>query len=145
MSGQLHLLRGFVQWKDHRPGCGTIKTVDEAEGWIRYIARGGIHDFATWTTRRVTRADELEGGSVYFVRSGIVLFRMPFLGIEAIAGDSEWAILMRPELIRVEQKRVGMVRGWRYLADADAPPDLPAAGDDGLPEHMRHELKELGL
>ncbi|MDE0718103.1 MAG: DUF1489 family protein [Rhodospirillaceae bacterium] len=142
----LHLLRGFVQWHDRRPGGGEMKTVDEAEGWVRYIAGQGFDEFSTWTTRRVTRAAELEGGSVFFVRSGVVLFRMPFLRVEAIAGDSEWAVVMRPALIRVEQRRVGMVRGWRYLKDADAPPDLPAAAEAGdAPPEMAAELRELGL
>ena len=57
------------------------------------------------------------------------------------------AICMRPELVRVEHRRVGFVRGWRYLRDEDAPPDLvgaPAAGDEPPPE-MAAELRELGL
>lgn len=106
----------------------------------------GFDRFETITTRRVTRAAEMEGGSVYFVRSGTVLFRMPFLEVVDLWGG-EWAIVMRPELIRTERKRVGMVRGWRYMANADAPPDLPRLPleTDELPEHMRKELEELGL
>lgn len=143
MTAPLHLLRGFVQWHDRR-GFGEIKTVDDAEAWVNYIARQGFDEFSTWTTRRVTREAEMEGGSVYFVRSGTVLFRMPFIRVEDMGG--EWAILMRPELIRTERKRVGMVRGWRYLADADAPPDLPTLDiAPDLPEHVRKELEELGL
>ena len=144
MTATLHLLRGFVQWHDRR-GFGEITTVDDAEAWVRYIARHGFEEFSTITMRRPARAEELEGGSVYFVRRGATLFRMPFIGLEDYGGA--WAILMRPELIRVERKRVGMVRGWRYMADADAPPDLPRMplGSDDLPEHMRDELKELGL
>ena len=149
MSAPLHLLRGFVQWHDRRSGCDEIKTIDEAEGWVRHIADQGFDEFSTWTTRRVTRAAELKGGSVFFVggsKRRHTLFRMPFIGLEDY-GDA-WAILMRPELIRVEQRAVGMVRGWRYLADADAPPDLPAelSDDTGkFPEQMRRELQELGL
>ena len=35
----LHLLRDFVQWRDRRPGCGEIKTVDEAEKLFGEFAR----------------------------------------------------------------------------------------------------------
>ncbi len=149
MTAPLHLLRGFVQWNDGRPGCGQIKTIDEAEGWVRYIADRGFDEFSTVTMRRPARAAELEGGSVFFVggpKRRHTLFRMPFIGLEDYGGA--WAILMRPELIRVEQRAVGMVRGWRYLADADAPPDLadaaPVEADD-MPPAMRRELEELGL
>lgn len=141
----LHLLRGFTQWYDR--GGDEIKTVSAAKDWVDSVAGMGFDKFYTWTTRRVTRADELKGGSVYFVRSGRTLFRMPFQEVED-DGDG-WAINMKPELIRVEQKRVGMVRGWRYLKDEDAPPDIcPTDGgqtSDDPPEAMSGDLKELGL
>lgn len=146
MSGPLHLLRGFVQWADRRTG-EPIKTVDDAESWVRHIAELGFDRFVTETTRRVTRAAELEGGSVFFVggpKRNQALFRMPFMEIEGEAGD--WAIFMRPELIRVRQDFVGRVRGWRYLEHKDAPPDLSSiAGADDAPPEMARELKELGL
>ena len=122
--------------------------MDEAEDWVRYVAGMGFDEFSTCTTRRVTRAAEMEGGSVYFVRQGFVLFRMPFLRVEDVSGghDDEWAILMRPELVRVERRRVGMVRGWRYLKDEDAPPDIQPSDESGqLPPDMAAELRELGL
>jgi len=141
----LHLLRGFVEWYDRNEGQ-EIKTVDEAEAWVRHIAELGFDRFYTWTTRRVTRAAELKGGSVYFVRQGRTLFRMPFAHIEN-DGDG-FAICMRPELIRVEEKRVGMVRGWRYLLGQDAPRDLPQVmlchGED-LPPGLEAALREVGL
>ena len=142
MTRPLHLLRGFVEWTDRRTG-DEIKTVDEAEGWVKYIAGMGFDEFYTWTSRRSTRAAELEGGSVYFVRRGIARFRMPLVRVSP--SDGGWAIIMRPELIRVEQKRVGMVRGWRYLKDADAPPDLAPPPDGAPPPTMAAELRELGL
>ena len=138
----LHLLRGFVQWYDRLAGRGEIKTVEEAEAWVNHIADMGFDRFYTWTTRRVTRAAELKGGSVYFVRQGRTLFRMPFVRVED-DGDG-FAICMRPELIRVEEKRVGMVRGWRYLLGQDAPPDIRPA-EDGQAAELPSELRELGL
>ena len=141
----LHLLRGFVQWeRDGKP----IKTIPEAEAWVKHIADLGFELFYTSTSRRVTRAGELAGGSVFFVggaKRNQALFRMPFVKVEGEAGD--WSICMRPELIRVHQWPVGQVRGWRYLKDEDAPPDLPAveiAGFD-MPPDMIADLKREGL
>ncbi|MCY4471126.1 MAG: DUF1489 family protein [Thiotrichales bacterium] len=138
MSGtQLHLLRGFVQWKDRADK--PIKTVDGAEDWVNHIAELGFDRFYTWTTRRPRRGAELAGGSVFFVggeRRAQTLFRMPFV--------DGYVICMRPELIRVERLFVGQVRGWRYLEDA--PPDLPKRDvDEDLPEDLAQALDELGV
>ena len=152
MSAPLHLLRGFVQWRDRRTGK-DIKTIVDAEAWVKHVAELGFDSFYTETTRRPVRADELEGGSVYFVggpKRNQALFRMPFKELEDYGDGTLYGIAMRPELIRVRQDFVGRVRGWRYLRDADAPPDLPSQlstdneqGD--MPEEMAAELKELGL
>lgn len=146
----LHLLRGFVQWHDRNTGR-DIKTIEDAEAWVRHIAGLGFERFYTETTRRPTRADELEGGSVYFVggpKRNQALFRMPFIEVEEYGGEGGvYGIAMKPELIRVYQHHVGKVRGWRYLEDKDAPPDLPAVevSGDELPPEMQAELKEMGL
>ena len=146
MSPPLHLLRGFVQWRD-KTGK-PITTIAEADEWVRHIAGLGFDHFYTWTSRRPARGAELKGGSVYFVggaKRNQALFRVPFVDIYEDGYGYE--ITMRPELIRVRQDHVGKVRGWRYLRDEGAPPDLPAveiAGVD-MPPEMRRELKELGL
>lgn len=141
----LHLLRGFVQW--YR-GAEPIKTVEAAEAYVREIAGEGWDRFYTWSRRCPTRAAELEGGSVYFVggpKRNQALFRMPFVEVEESGGG--FAICMRPELIRVRQDHVGKVRGWRYLQERDAPPDLPAVevSGDELPPELQAELREAGL
>lgn len=120
----LHLLRGFVQW--YR-GTEPIKTVEAAEEYVREIAGEGWEQFYTWSSRRPTRAAELDGGSVYFVggpKRNQALFRMPFVEVEE--NGNGFAICVRPELIRVRQDHVGKVRGWRYLRGEDAPPEMVA-------------------
>ncbi len=127
---KLHLLRPFAKWriKPH--------TVDQAERYVNEVYGAGYGVFYTVSSRRPKRAAELEGGSVYFVRSGFTVFRMPLVEIEV--RRSGVCIAMRPKLIRVEPRKVGMVRGWRYLAAADAPPDIPS---DLLrvPRHLRRQ------
>ena len=143
MNGQLHLLRGFVQWSDRRTG-EPITSIEAADSWVNYIASCGFDVFYTWTSRRITRADELKGGSVFFVGGpgrDMALFRMPCIGVEE--DNPGWAICMKPRLIMVQPRVVGRVRGWRYLDAKSAPSDLLAAGRTatGLP----HNLRETGL
>ena len=124
----LHLLRPFTGWRS-----GT--SLRAAEAYVNTIRGGGYDKFYTTTARCPRRAAELEGGSVYFVRSGYTVFRMPFVEIEH--QDGEYHIAMKPRLIRVEPLKVGFVRGWRYLErdrapedlDASVPADLADAGD----------------
>lgn len=60
-------------------------------------------------------------------------------------------IEMEPRLFAVEQRRIGFLRGWRYMKDADAPPDLPRQllndneQANEMPPEMRRDLKEAGL
>ena len=143
MSRPLHLLRPFTGWFR---GAAPISTVAQAEEYVRELAEEGWDRFYTWSSRWPKRSAELKGGSVYFVSRKVTLFRMPFREVEDSGGGA--AICMRPELVRVQGKRVGLVRGWRYLADVDAPHDLPAASAaamDELPDRLRRELEELGL
>lgn len=150
MTAPLHLLRSFVQWRGNTDK--PIKTIEEAEEWVSHIAELGFDRFYTWTSRRPTRGAELNGGSVYFVggpKRNQALFRMPFVDIYE-DGDG-YEITMRPELIRVRQDHVGKVRGWRYLRDDDAPPDLPdlpqarLCHGEELPPGLEAGLKEAGL
>ena len=150
MTTPLHLLRPFALWSWRGK---PITTVEQAEEYVEHIASLGFDEFYTGTARAPKRVDEMKGGSLYFVRNKMTLFRMPFVCVEddretARRFQGDVLIIMRPRLIRVERRRVGFLRGWRYLADADAPPDLPAppaTETDELPEPMRRELEELGL
>ena len=143
MTGPLHLLRPFFGWVDTLQGRRPVQSVREAEDMIKWGRDLGYKEFQTTTRRRLARASELKGGSVYFCRSGFALFRMPFIRIVSEPPDHH--ITMEPLLIRVEPKRFGMVRGWRYLEDRNKPADEPAPDDDGPPPEVLRELQELGL
>ncbi|MCY4507537.1 MAG: DUF1489 family protein [Acidobacteria bacterium] len=138
-SAPLHLLRPFARWRWR--GKGDITTVEQAEEYVAHIASLGFGEFYTGTARAPTRAREMKGGSLYFVRDKVTLFRMPFLRVEfdretARRFQGEVLVIMRPELIRVERQHVGFLRGWRYLADEDAPRDLTAE-EAALPQWYR--------
>ena len=150
----LHLLRGMPPAIN---GC----PVDFPT--FRRLVRKWEHEravFGSWTRRAPRRAAELVGGSVYFVVKGETLFRMPFLGLEPVRDGfpnapahycEHTAIVCAPRVAMVEAHKVRYLRGWRYLTDADAPPDLSQpdlAGtldDAPPPPTMARELRELGL
>lgn len=127
MTNQLHLLRPFARWTWRGK---RLTTVGEAGEYVQAIRDAGFGHFYTATFRRPTRERELQGGSVYFVKSGVALFRMPFIRIEdepdlAARFQGRYLIVMEPELILVvSEPGVGFCRGWRYLQDRDKPPDL---------------------
>lgn len=136
MSGPLHLLRPYTEWR--------VKeyTRDAAAAYVAELRRErGEFEFGTLTSRRPTR--DLAGGSVYFCKGGVTLFRMPFLRLRP-AGPSIW-VLMRPEVYYVASRHVGMVRGWRYLLDADKPPDLDGVDRAAPAPRYPCNLRETGL
>ena len=98
------------------------------------------------------RADEiLDGGSVYWVMSGVLLCRQRVVGIVTDQRDDGTpctAIIMQNPAIAVVPRSVRAFQGWRYLTDADAPEDLAAharSHGDVLPVAMRRELAALCL
>ena len=99
-----------------------------------------------------TRAREvLDGGSIYWVIKGYVRARQRILGIETRVdpeGRKRCFLRLDPKLVPTDMHPSKPRRGWRYLTQADAPPDRDAAatGDvDRLPSEMADELRELGL
>jgi hypothetical protein len=97
-----------------------------------------------------TRAAELvEGGSMYWVIRGSVLVRQRIEAVERYTdeeGIGRCKLVFDPELVPVRPVPRRAFQGWRYLSEADAPPDLPPspAGDE-LPPRLRAELAALGL
>ncbi len=98
------------------------------------------------TRFRPKRADELVGGSIYWIIKHRITARQTILGFS----DSEerrTVIQLDPELVTVRAWPKRAHQGWRYLAAADAPPDL--AGDDGglmaLPPELWTRLAALAL
>ncbi len=98
------------------------------------------------------RAAELtDGGSLYWVVGGVMLVRQRVLEVRQDRepdGSACAALVLDPELVRVEGRPMRAFQGWRYLDPKDAPPDLDAAGQaaaETMPESLRRELALLGL
>ena len=141
----LHLIKLCV-------GCDSVK---DLEAWIREKrrkTRGKKTEHLHRTRMVPKRADELiDGGSLYWVIKGIVQVRQPLLDItegHKEDGSPCCLLILKNELIAVRPSPRRAFQGWRYLSQAEAPPDLKrgaASGITAMPPKLRKQLAELGL
>ena len=98
------------------------------------------------TRYRPKRADELVGGSLYWISQHRFGLRQPLIGFDDAEGG-RCAIVLAPVLIEVEPRPRRAHQGWRYISGADAPADIGASGnaDQRIPPGLHAELATLGL
>lgn len=129
--------------------CVGVSEIEELEVWVKDCLKG--RDTLDHVTRMFPkRGNEiLPGGSLYWVMRGMILCRQPIAALEQVTGADgieRCRIVFRPEIIPVRPTPRRAFQGWRYLEEADAPPDLAkSARVEGMPEQMRRDLAELGL
>jgi hypothetical protein len=120
-------------------GCSSLAVLE-----ARLAARGTE---ARLTTRyRPKRADEIDGGSLYWIIAHRIVARSPILRFdEAEGGRTDIVIAAQAIPVMARPRRAH--QGWRYLDGADAPPDLADAGEGAaaMPAELRDELSALGL
>jgi hypothetical protein len=140
----LHLLKMAV-------GVASLDELREARAQrIRQLGGSWVY-----TRNHPRRAEQvLAGGSIYWVIRGQVRVRQRITGFASKRDDKGRAyclIGVDPELVPTIGRPWRPFQGWRYLAAADAPPDLPAGYDisalagERMPERMLAELRALGL
>jgi hypothetical protein len=116
-------------------------SIDQMLGW--WANRGPQ---ARLTTRyKPKRADELVGGSLFWILKHQLVARTEILGFkEAEGGKTD--IVVSTAIVRVRPLARRAHQGWRYLGAADAPIDL-LTGDaaDELPAKLVGDLSALGL
>ncbi len=116
------------------------KRAQAADGLPRHVTR-------MWPKR----AEEiLNGGSIYWVIKGLIQCRQVVARLDEVIGEDgirRCAIVLEPELIRTQSSLKRPFQGWRYLAMADAPLDLPKgrAEEDVLPVELNQALAEIGV
>jgi hypothetical protein len=92
------------------------------------------------------RADELIGGSLYWIVKHRITARNRILGF-AEGEDRRTIIQLDPQLVPVKTWPKRAHQGWRYLAPSDAPADF--GGDDegiaALPPALAVRLAALAL
>lgn len=129
--------------------CVGVSEIEELESWVKDVEAG--RDTLDHVTRMFPKrkAEIVPGGSLYWVMRGMILCRQPIAALEPVTGADGIArcrIMFKPQIISVRPAPRRAFQGWRYLEEADAPPDLPKTGRaEGTHEKMRRELAELGL
>jgi len=121
--------------------CASIDTLRRR---LESRVRDGVVPVVT--RFRPKRADELVGGSLYWIIKQRIAARQTILGF-ADRADRKTIIRLDPELIPVRALAKRGHQGWRYLSPADAPPDLADAADgfDLLPPDLAGKLAVLAL
>ena len=141
----LHLIKLCV-------GCDSVA---DLEDWIKQKLkekkRRGQKPEHIHTTRMLPkRAEELIGGSLFWVIRGQITCREKILDIRQTTGKDgirRCQVVLDGKVVLVEPRPRSAFQGWRYLDAKEAPRDLARAapGAAKMPEAMRRELRELGL
>ena len=89
---------------------------------------------------------------MYWVIAGAMVARQRILEIR----EDKWedaskctALILDPVLVPVTARLMKPFQGWRYLSEADAPPDITAPrrtrGTSAMPPELQRALRELCL
>jgi len=103
-------------------------------------------------TRRTPRREGFSpGSSIYWVIGGYIRARQKITALREVQGTDgilRCGLVLDPVIIATEPVPRRAFQGWRYLAAAEAPADLPAgaaSADAAIPPAMRQALTELRL
>lgn len=102
-----------------------------------------------YTRYRPKRADELVGGSLYWIVAHQLCVRQEILGFEEVRTEKgkQCRIWLAAEMVPVLPRRKRAHQGWRYLEEGRKPADRTSGSADlsALPPKLVRELAELGL
>ena len=124
-------------------GCASFEALRNRQ--LRRVTAGGVVSLVTRFMPK--RAEELVGGSVYWIVKHRITGRQTILELATRESDRKTVISLDPEVVPVQARAKRAHQGWRYLAAADAPPDF-GSGDDGLadlPVDLAGKLTALAL
>lgn len=118
----------------------TTKRAQTPEGLPRHVTR-------MWPKRE---PELTNGGSIFWVIKGVIQCRQRIVRLDEYIGQDgirRCAIVMDPQIIRVQGSLKRPFQGWRYLAPADAPADLPQGREheEPLPTELNRALAEIGI
>ncbi len=123
-------------------GCGSLDALRR-----RQEARCQDGVVPITTRFRPKRAEELVGGSLYWIIKHRIAARQTILGFTESESDRRTIIRLDAELVPVRARLKRAHQGWRYLAAIDLPPDLFGDEDEdaALPPALAEELALLAL
>ena len=123
-------------------GCASFEALRKRQA-LREA--GGV--VPIYTRFRPKRAEELVGGSIYWIVKHRITARQTILGFGEDEAQRKTVIHLHPELVPVRARPKRAHQGWRYLEAADAPHDFDGA-EDGLtqlPPDLAVKLAALAL
>ena len=132
--------------------CVGCESVDDLIDW--HVSQKDR--WAAGTTEHVTRmwpkreAELLEGGSLYWVIKGQILCRQRLIALEerlGVDGVARCALVLDSRVVRTAASPRRAFQGWRYLNEAESPPDLPQGrgAEEALPPELARALADMGL
>jgi hypothetical protein len=107
--------------------------------------------YGFFTRNMPKRVEELlDGGSIFWVVKGRIRARQRLKRFHQRTDDEGRAYVIvefDAKIVPVRPRPMRPFQGWRYLEAKNAPPDLApgAKSDDGLPDALAEELRDLGL
>ncbi len=123
-------------------GCASLETLTRRQA-------GRVTDGVVPLVTRFMpkRAEELVGGSLFWIIKHRLIARNTILGFATRESDGRTVIRLDPALVRVRAWPKRAHQGWRYLGAGDAPPDLDGEPDglDALPPALLGKLAGLAL
>ena len=132
--------------------CVGAESVEDLTDWQATARAKGPDGLPRHVTRMWPRreAEVLNGGSLYWVIKGVILARQRILRLDPVDrgdGIARCGLVLDPQVIRTEAVPRRPFQGWRYLASADAPRDLPKGrtAQEALPPRLEAALAEIGV
>lgn len=129
-------------------GCGTLAALTQRQA-TRVSAYAGGTAVPCWTRFMPKRADELVGGSIFWIVKHTLTARQTILGFEEIATErgKRCQILLAPDVVPVLAAPLRAHQGWRYMTEEAMPPDLDSVGAEigAMPVKLMRDLRGLGL
>ena len=121
-------------------GCRTIEALEK-----RIAARGASGEVRVATRMRPKRADELIGGSLYWIVKHRLVGCQQILRFDE-RKDGRIDIVCSAELVLIAPSPKRAHQGWRYLEEDGAPPvDGDGSGIADLPPRLYGKLATLAL
>jgi hypothetical protein len=121
-------------------GCRTIEALEK-----RVLARTRDGEVRVATRMRPKRADELVGGSLYWIVKHRMVACQRILRLED-RNDGRIDIVCSAELTLIAPSPKRAHQGWRYLDEASAPPsEGDGSGIADLPPRLYGKLATLAL
>ena len=138
---QVRTVSPFLNISKVAVGCASLESLRRRQQ--SRVADGVV---PVVTRFRPKRADELIGGSIFWIIKHRIAARQTIIGF-ADGDDRRTVIRLDPLLVPVRARPKRAHQGWRYLAADDAPRDLGDGEDDlaELPPDLAVRLSALAL